>query len=171
MLWGRGEGGQWGEKRTSAILLTIKINKKKKNDYSYICLSLITNEVHVCFHGFIHLHFFYEFPVYVLSQVALVPWSCLYVNYKVGESWKEEDEATGHFNMVPHLWRRWKDWRCLEACPCWRLAVLPLPGVLLAFMPHLCKEADRSCALQALSFTGLPPACVPRMLLLISAPW
>lgn len=29
---------------------------------------------------------------------------------------------------------------------------------------------DRSCALQALSFTDLPPACVPRMLLLISAP-
>lgn len=40
---------------------------------SAMFLSLITNEAHSVFHGFIHLNFFYEFPTYVLSQLVLAP--------------------------------------------------------------------------------------------------
>lgn len=47
-----------------------------KNAFGYICLSLVTNETHVVFHGFIHLNFFYEFPMYVLSQLVLAPSGC-----------------------------------------------------------------------------------------------
>lgn len=43
-----------------------------ENAYRYICLSLLMKHTFF-FHGFIQLNFFYEFPVYVLSQLALVP--------------------------------------------------------------------------------------------------
>lgn len=95
-----------------------------------------------------------------ISQLALVPWSCLYKNYRVEERWKYEDETTGHFNMA-HLWRRQTDWRWLEAC---HLAEGGCPpsswGAPGPYRPPLQGAQTGPCPLQALFFTQVLPASV-----------
>lgn len=63
--------------------------------------------------GFIHLNFFSEFSVYVLSQLVLAPGGYLYKNYRVGERWKQENEAKDTL-IQSHISGRQKDWRQME---------------------------------------------------------
>lgn len=88
--------------------------------------------------------------------------------------------SQGHFNMVPRLWGRQKDWRGMEnEVVGWKLVfdgrwlVLPPPGGT----PGLYGPPSAGCPDRALCSPGLVLhwssvcLCVFRLFFLISAPW